>query len=61
MLRRTRYDVNGGASLELRHQRTADVVFDWVDENNKFKTPDYYTYKMIETLLPKAMNKLPQG
>lgn len=43
--------------LELRHQRTGDVVFDWVDPSNRFKTPEYYTYKMIETLLPKAMTK----
>lgn len=41
----------------MRHQRTGDVVFDWVDTNNRFKTPEYYTYKLIETLLPKAMNK----
>lgn len=31
--------------LELRHQRTGDVVFDFI-------------YKLIETLLPKAMCKL---
>jgi hypothetical protein len=37
------------------------VVFDWADEDNKFKTPEYYTYKLIETLLPRAMNKLPAG
>jgi hypothetical protein len=45
--------------LELRHQRTADVVFDWISDTNQFKTPDYYIYKLIETLLPRAMNKLP--
>lgn len=37
------------------------MVFDWADEENKFKTPEYYTYKLIETLLPRAMNKLPAG
>ena len=37
------------------------MVFDWTDEKDKFKTPDYFTYKMIETLLPRAMNKLPPG
>jgi len=47
--------------LELRHQRTGDVVFDWIDPSNPFKKPSYYTYKLIETLLPKAMNMLPAG
>jgi hypothetical protein len=59
-------------TLELRHQRTCDVVFDWarttVDQNQEndlinrdeiprsdlFK-PNNYIYKMIETMLPKAM------
>jgi hypothetical protein len=36
-------------------------VFDWVDDKNRFKTPEYYTYKLIETLLPKAMMKMPTG
>ena len=47
--------------LELRHQRTGDVVFDWADDNDSTKTPQYYIYKMIETLLPKAMNKVTQA
>lgn len=46
---------NGHAKLELRHQRTGDVVFDWKDPVNRFSKPQYYTYKLIETLLPKAM------
>lgn len=46
--------------LELRHQRTGDVVFDWQDTTNPFKKPAYYTYKLIEILLPKAMNKMPK-
>ena len=33
-------------------------MFDWVDENDSSKTPEYYIYKMIETLLPKAMSKI---
>lgn len=37
------------------------MVFDWVDDQDPFKTPQYYTYKMIETLLPRAMNKMPEG
>jgi len=58
-------------TLELRHQRTCDVVFDWgitcenenftgpinadgITRNDHFK-PDNYMYKMIETMLPKAM------
>ena len=63
-------------TLELRHQRTCDVVFDWaisderyvkdakakldpinsdgIERNNQFK-PSNYIYKMIETMLPKAM------
>lgn len=51
MLRR---NLGSGQPLELRHQRTGDVVFDWVDPTNRFKTPQYYAYKLIETLLPKA-------
>ena len=58
-------------TLELRHQRTCDVVFDWgitaadqtfsgpinddgIKRSDHFK-PDNYMYKMIETMLPKAM------
>lgn len=37
--------------LELRHQRTCDVVFD-------FEKPRGYVYHMIETLLPEAGTKL---
>ena len=44
----------------MRHQRTGDVVFDWVDPANPFKKPSYYVYKLIETLLPKAMAKIPK-
>ena len=41
--------------LELKHQRTNDAVFDYMDENdNKNYTPNKFVYKMIETLLPKA-------
>lgn len=48
-------EISASAKLELRHQRTGDVVFDWIDPINPFKKPMYYTYKLIETLLPKAM------
>lgn len=59
-------------TLELRHQRTCDVCFDWAalsgetygdpvnndgisrGEESNFK-PNNYMYKMIETMLPKAM------
>jgi len=61
-------------TLELRHQRTCDVCFDWaipvknqemysrydkinrdgIERNEQFK-PTNYIYKMIETMLPKAM------
>lgn len=40
--------------LELRHQRTGDVVFDWIDKLNPYKRPQHYVYNLIETLLPKA-------
>ena len=39
------------AKLEIRHQRTCDVVFD-----SKF--PQEYVYHLIETLLPEAGVKL---
>ena len=41
--------------LELRHQRTGDVVFDWRDESKTWQKPDFYMYRLIEILLPKAM------
>ncbi len=34
------------------------MVFDWIDESNPFKKPEYYVYKLIETLLPKAHAKI---
>ena len=65
MLRRSQQNKSSTTSertvpLELRHQRTGDVVFDWVDPANPFKKPNYYVYKLIEILLPKAMAKLPK-
>jgi N6-adenosine-specific RNA methylase IME4 len=39
------------SKLELRHQRSCDVVFD-------FERPKNYVYHMIETLLPEAGTKL---
>lgn len=36
-------------------------MFDWTDTTDPFKKPSFYTYKLIETLLPKAMNKLPKN
>lgn len=58
-------------NLELRHQRTCDVVFDWmkldtqsgftglIDADGMERSSNYkpvnYMYKMIETMLPKAM------
>lgn len=60
-------EMSAHGKLELRHQRTGDVVFDWIGKKllysnkltlepiNRFSKPQYYTYKLIETLLPKAM------
>jgi hypothetical protein len=39
--------------LELRHQRTCDVCFDFKSADSKYK-PNEYIYKLIETLLPKS-------
>ena len=65
-------DRKAKCNLELRHQRTCDVCFDWgkaaavthrqpdsvnddqIERTDKFK-PFNYLYKMIETMLPKAM------
>jgi hypothetical protein len=65
-------DRKAKCNLELRHQRTCDVCFDWsviqknmfpesdlvnndgISRSEDFK-PNNYIYKMIETLLPKAM------
>jgi hypothetical protein len=41
--------------LELRHQRTGDVVFDYYNDTNQQQKPDFYMYKLIEILLPRAM------
>ena len=62
---------NAKCTLELRHQRTCDVVFDWgvvnkdsglsgpIDDDGIERCPNYkpnnYMYKLIETMLPKAM------
>jgi hypothetical protein len=32
----------------------------FLDSTDPFKKPWYYTYKLIETLLPKAMNSMPK-
>ena len=55
MFRRLSRPDDAGGKLELRHQRTGDVVFDWYDPVDPYAKPQYYTYKLIETLLPKAM------
>lgn len=41
--------------LELRHQRTGDVVFNWRDPSKPKLKPDFYIYRLIEILLPRAM------
>eukprot|EP01017_Pseudomicrothorax_dubius_P000244 TRINITY_DN0_c1413_g1_i2.p1 TRINITY_DN0_c1413_g1~~TRINITY_DN0_c1413_g1_i2.p1 ORF type:complete len:295 (+),score=44.42 TRINITY_DN0_c1413_g1_i2:2-886(+) len=46
--------------LELRHQRTCDVVFDVADGQYVNQQAKEYVYRMIETLLPKA-NWNPEG
>lgn len=46
---------NNAVKIELRHQRTSDVVFDIYDkESNVNYSPNEFIYKMIEILLPKA-------
>ena len=50
MFRRT--SPNG--KLELRHQRTGDVVFNWKEDTKPQLKPDFYIYRLIEILLPKA-------
>jgi len=46
-------------SLELRHQRTCDALFDLVNHKVPYGASDSkskeYVYKLIETLLPKAL------
>jgi hypothetical protein len=47
--------------LELRHQRTCDVLFDLFEKDGSAhgfgaKTKEYI-YKMIETLLPKGKDE----
>lgn len=52
MFRRTSKD---DGKLELRHQRTGDVVFNWQDDARPQLKPDFYLYRLIEILLPRAM------
>ncbi|CAK62308.1 unnamed protein product (macronuclear) [Paramecium tetraurelia] len=40
--------------LELRHQRTPDVLFDFVSNGKKSEKSKEYIYQTIETLLPKS-------
>ena len=51
MLMFRKYDKKaaGYEQLELRHQRTGDVVFDWKENGARL-----YVYRLIETLLPKS-------
>ena len=58
-----RKEMNKKATIELRHQRTSDVVFDIYDkENNVNYSPNEFIYKMIEILLPKAnITEEPKG
>ena len=54
---------NPNVKIELRHQRTSDVVFDIYDkEMNVNYSPNEFIYKMIEILLPKAnISEDPKG
>ncbi len=49
--------LNNKKMLELRHQRTEDVLFDYIDQNGKKSNLNLFIYNMIETLLPKANYK----
>ncbi|CAD8051463.1 unnamed protein product [Paramecium primaurelia] len=40
--------------LELRHQRTPDVLFDLVNDGKQSQKSKEYIYQTIETLLPKS-------
>jgi len=43
------------SQLQLRHQRTCDVVFDFYRKDEDFNMkPTFFVYKLIEILLPKA-------
>lgn len=50
-----RMQKKNGNPLELRHQRTCDVCFDFKDYETDNYKPHEYMYKLIETLLPKSM------
>jgi hypothetical protein len=49
-----KFKPNNQRSLELRHQRTGDAVFDFVESSVPFYRPFDYVYRLIEVLLPKA-------
>jgi hypothetical protein len=49
-----KFKPNNERNLELRHQRTGDAVFDFVDSNLPYHRPYDYIYRLIEILLPKA-------
>jgi len=50
-----RLQKKNGNPLELRHQRTCDVCFDFVDDKVPNYKPNEYLYKLIETLLPQSI------
>jgi hypothetical protein len=47
--------VNRTQNIELRHQRSPDVVFDYLKPNDKCPIE---TYSTIEILLPQSRGKL---
>mmetsp|Transcript_16341 Transcript_16341/g.11770 ORF Transcript_16341/g.11770 Transcript_16341/m.11770 type:complete len:195 (+) Transcript_16341:439-1023(+) len=55
MLMFRRLQKKGATPLELRHQRTCDVYFDFKNFNLQNYKPNEYIYKLIETMLPKSM------
>lgn len=47
----------GGKKIEIKHQRSSDLVFDVFDPQSEFRVPQE-VYNVIETMLPGSSGKL---
>jgi hypothetical protein len=54
MLRKNPKVYDSDTALELRHQRSNDVIFDVFDSKVPNYKPNHHIYSLIETLLPNA-------
>lgn len=51
-----RKDNDATRRLQIRHQRNADVIFDFIREDPREK-PREYAYRVVETLVPSSLQE----